>query len=72
MKETQVVCSLISVYFDRSQISYNKKKLYKTLGYLFRDMFNFDFSEKYLRVVYPPHFVYNFSRKMFPMLYSIN
>ena len=28
---------------------------------------NFDFSRKGLRLVSPPHFVYDFLRKMFPM-----
>ena len=35
-------------------------------------MLNFDFLEKGLGVVSPPHFMYDFSRKMFFMLYSIN
>ena len=35
-------------------------------------MINFDFLEKGLGIVSPPHFVYDFSRKMFLMLYSIN
>ena len=34
-------------------------------------MLNFNFPEKDLRLVSPPHFVYDFSR-MFLMLYSIN
>ena len=34
-------------------------------------MLNLDFSEKGLGTVFPPHFVYDFSRKMFLMLYSI-
>ena len=29
-------------------------------------MLNFNFSEKGLGLVSPPHFVYDFSRKMFP------
>ena len=37
-----------------------------------RDMLNFDFSEKGLGKVSPPYFVYDFSTKMFLMLYSIN
>ena len=32
---------------------------------------NFGFSEKGLEIVSPPHFVYDFSRKIFLMLYSI-
>ena len=35
-------------------------------------MFNFDFLGKGLEVVSPPHFVYDFSRKMFLILYYIN
>ena len=35
-------------------------------------MLNFDFLEKGLEIVSPPHSVYDFSRKMFLMLYSIN
>ena len=33
-------------------------------------MLNFDFLEKVLGIVSPPHFVYDFSRKMF-LFYSI-
>ena len=35
-------------------------------------MLNFDFLEKGLGIVSPSHFVYDFSRIMFLMLYSIN
>ena len=35
-------------------------------------MLNFDFLEKGLELVSPPHFVYDCSTKMFLMLYSIN
>ena len=34
-------------------------------------MLNFDFLEKGLGIVSLPYFVYDFSRKMFLMLYSI-
>ena len=34
-------------------------------------MLNFNFSGKGLGIVSPAHFVYDFSRKMFLMLYSI-
>ena len=53
-------------------LPYNKKKLYKTSEYASRDMLNFNFSEKGLGLVFPPHFEYNFSRKMLLMLDSIN
>ena len=35
-------------------------------------MLDFNFSEKGLRLDYPPHFDYDSLRKMFPMLHSIN
>ena len=35
-------------------------------------MLNLDFLDKGLGIVSPVHFVYNFSTKMFLMLYSIN
>ena len=47
-------------------------KLFKTLHYRSRDMLNFDFLVKGLGIVSPAHFVYDFSRKMFLILYSIN
>ena len=34
-------------------------------------MQNFDFLEKDLGIVFPPHFEYDFSRKMFLMFFSI-
>ena len=53
-------------------LTYNTNKLYKTLNYWSRDMPNFGFLEKGLRIVPPPHFEYGFSRKKFLKLYSIN
>ena len=35
-------------------------------------MLNFDFLHKEQEIVSPPYFVYNFSTKMFLLLYSIN
>ena len=35
-------------------------------------MLNFDFLDKGLGIVSPAHFVYDFSTKMFFMLYSVN
>ena len=52
---------------------YNKKKkMYETLDYWTRDMLNFVFLEKGLGIISPSYFAYDFSRKMFFMLYSIN
>ena len=53
-------------------LTYNKNKLHKTLDYWSRDMLNLEFLEKSLGVASLPHFVYNFSRKMFLMLRFIN
>ena len=64
--------SLVSIYFDSSNLPYNKNKLHKTSDYWSRDMLNFNFSEKSLRLVSPTNFMYDFSRKMFLMLHSIN
>ena len=36
------------------------------------DILDFDFLEKGLGIVFPPHFMHDFSTKMFLMLYSIN
>ena len=52
-------------------LAYNKNKLYKTFDYCSRNMLNFEFLEKGPGIFYPPHFVYNFSKKYFK-LYSIN
>ena len=52
-------------------LTYNKK-MYKNLNYLFRAMLNFDSLEKGLGMVSPPHLMYDISRKMFLMSYSIN
>ena len=65
-----------AAYFQYISIAlnlpYNKNKVYKTLDYWFRDMLDFNFSEKGLGLVSPPHFVYDFSRKTFFMLHSVN
>ena len=38
---------------------------------MLRDMLNFDFLDKGLGIVSPAHFVYDFSTKIFLMIYSI-
>ena len=55
-------------------MAYKENKLYnKTLlKLLSRDMLNFDFLERGLGIASPSHFVYDFLRKMFLMLYSIS
>ena len=44
----------------------------KNLDYWTTDMLNFDFLGKGLEIVSHPHFVYDFLRKMFLMLYCID
>ena len=53
-------------------LAYNKNKLYKTLDYSSIDMLNVEFFEKSQGTVSPLHFVHNFPRKKFLMLYSVN
>ena len=73
MRYQQVVCGLASMHFDSSQLKIQKKnKLYKTLGYWSRHMLNFNFPEKSLGLVSLPHFLYEFSRNLFLMLFPIN
>ena len=57
---------------ERVNLSYSENKLFKTLNYYSRDMLNFYFLEKGLGIVSTPHFVHDFFKKMFLMLYSIN
>ena len=49
--------------------TYNKHKLYKTFDYWSRHMLNF--LEKSLGIVFQPHFVHDFSRKMFLIFYEL-
>ena len=49
--------------------TYNKHKLCKTFDYWSRHMLNF--LEKSLGIVFQPHFVYDFSRKMFLIFYKL-
>ena len=53
-------------------MAYKKDKLFKASDYWSRYMLNFDFVEKGLGIVSPLHLVYDSSRKMFLVLYSIN
>ena len=54
------------------KLAYNRNKLFKILHYRSRDMLSFRFLDKGLEIISLAHFVYNFSTKMFLMLYSIN
>ena len=48
------------------------KQTVLSLDFRSRDMLNIDFLEKGVGIVSPPHFVYDFSRKKFFMLYPVN
>ena len=64
--------SAVSAWFRYSSIAfklgYSKNKLFKTLQYWSRDIFNYDFLEKGMGIVSLTHFVYGFSIKMFLIL----
>ena len=71
------LCSAISVPMTQSTRKAGmwlnfKTQLHKILDCQSRDMLNFAFLEKGLGLVSPSHFVYESSRKIFFMLYSIN
>ena len=53
-------CNLVSIYFDSYDLGTSK------------EMLNFRFSGKGQEIFSTLHFVYDFSRKMFFMLFSIN
>ena len=51
-------------------LAYNKNKLYKTLDYWSRYVLKYGFLDKDLGIACSSHLVYDFSRKMFLMLYA--
>ena len=53
MRWKQVICSLVSKYFDIPQLAI---QLYKTLDYWSQNMLKFNFSEKGLGLISPSHF----------------
>ena len=54
------------------KLAYISNKPFKTLHYWSRDRLNFGFLDKGLGIISLAHFVYDFSTKIFLMLYSIN
>ena len=62
-----MVCSLVLITFDSPHLG-KQNKIYKTLERWSRDMLNLGFLERGLGIVSLPHFVYDFSRKMFLLL----
>ena len=60
MRKKQVTCTLVLIYFGSPRLEYNKNELSILV------------LKKVLGIDSPPHFVHDFSRKMFLMLYSNN
>ena len=56
---------------SQKQTLHSESQLLKNDFICSRDMFNFYFLEKGLGIVSPPHFVYDFKRKIFLILHSI-
>ena len=54
------------------KLAYNRNNLFKTLHFRSRDVLNFDILDKGLGIVSPADFMYDFSTKMFLILYCIN
>ena len=52
-------------------MQYNKNKLYKTDHYWSWNVLNFNFPEKGLKLASPPHFLFDFFKKLLTMLFSI-
>ena len=67
-----MVSTLISIYFGSPRLLHTVKSNCIKFEGTDLEMLNFDFLGKDLRLVYPHHFVYDFSRRMFFMLYFIN
>ena len=66
---------LVLVYFSRPWLGHIKlwnMKLYNISDYWSTDTLKFDFPWKGLRLASPQHSEYDFSRKIFFILYSIN
>ena len=63
-----MVITLVLIYFGTPQLGDTTKTnfiTFQTVG----DMLNFLFLWKGLGLAYPPYFVYDLSRKVFPMLF---
>ena len=62
--------NLVSIYFDNLTIGH-RIKLYEISHCFSRDILNYSFSGKTLRLVFQPSFMYHFPRKICLLLYSI-
>ena len=67
-----MVSTLILIYFGRPRLGNTTKPNFNTYQTVDTEMFNFDVLNKGLGLASPLHFVYDFSRKILLVLYSIN
>ena len=67
----QVLSTLVLIYFVRPWHGLSIKKLYNISDSWSRDILNLDYFQKGLGLASPPHFVYDFLRKIFLVL-SLN
>ena len=68
-----MVCSLVSKYFNRPQLGIQLKQAITNLRILIQRYAQFSFSEKCLGLISQfIYFVYDYSRKAFLMVHSIN
>ena len=64
--------TLVLIYFGGPWFGHRIKQICSILDSRSRDMLNFAFLKIGLWIVFPPHFLYDFSRKIFLMQYYIN
>ena len=72
MKENAFYFILEAFFVLKIYKIWNYLKLFKISDCWSRDRLSFDFLEKCLGLVSPPHFVYDFLKKIFLMSYFIN
>ena len=60
MNETQMVSTIVSIYFDSPQLARTTKTNYETSYRYSIDMLNFYYLKMCLILVSPPHFVHDF------------
>ena len=67
-----MVYSLVSIYFSSPQLCIQQKQTIQNFRELIQNMLNFYFLEKGREIISRTHFLYDFSGKMFLVLYSLN
>ena len=68
----QVVCSLVSIYFNTPRLGYKKRNICIKLQIINPEICSNLVFEIGVEIGSLPHFLYNFSRKVFLILNSIN